>query len=131
MSVEPTGPATPSGHASVDALAGAFARLDAAARADSAVGTPQRIGERVLIPLAEVFYGGGFGLGEGDVVQGPGAPHSGMGGGGGFGGRVRPVAVIEVDEGGVRVRPVFDASAIGLALVTVGLAALIRLARRP
>jgi uncharacterized spore protein YtfJ len=54
-----------------------------------------------------------------------------MGGGGGFGGRVRPVAVVDVGPQGVRVRPVFDASAIGLALVTVGLATLLRFRHAP
>ena len=112
-------------------LATGFARLDAAARAESAVGTPRSIGERTVIPLAEVYYGGGFGLGGGSAPQSGAKPGSGMGGGGGFGGRVRPVAVVDVGPEGVRVRPVFDASAIGLALVTVGLATLLRFWRRP
>jgi uncharacterized spore protein YtfJ len=112
-------------------LAAGFARLDAAARAESTVGSPQQVGDRTIIPLAEVFYGGGFGLGGGEdrAASRPGG--SGLGGGGGFGGRVRPVAVIDVGPQGVRVRPVFDASAIGLALVTVGLASLVRFWRRP
>jgi uncharacterized spore protein YtfJ len=112
-------------------LAAAFERLDAVARAETAVGTPRDVGERTVIPLAEVFYGGGFGLGGGSGAGAGDASGAGMGGGGGFGGRVRPVAVVEVGPDGVRVRPVFDASAIGLALVTVGLATIIRLWRRP
>jgi uncharacterized spore protein YtfJ len=112
-------------------LAAGFARLDAIARAESAVGTPQRVGERTVIPLVEVYYGGGFGLGGGSAPDASQRPGSGMGGGGGFGGRVRPVAVIDVGPQGVRVRPVFDASAIGLALVTVGLATIMRFWRRP
>ena len=103
------------------ALAEGFARLDAAARAESTVGTPRPIGDRTIIPLAEVYYGGGFGLGGGSAPQA--AERSGQGGGGGFGGRVRPVAVVDVGPDGARVRPVFDLTAIGLALVTVGLAA--------
>ncbi|HZR98817.1 MAG TPA: spore germination protein GerW family protein [Chloroflexota bacterium] len=111
-------------------LASGLARLDAVARAEAAVGTPRSVGERTVIPLAEVYYGAGFGLGQG---RAPASSEggSGMGGGGGFGGRVRPVAVVDVGPEGVRVRPVFDASAIGLALVTVGLATLARLWRRP
>jgi uncharacterized spore protein YtfJ len=112
-------------------LAAGFERLDAVARAESAVGTPRHVGEHTIIPLAEVFYGGGFGLGGGSSAGSSDASGRGMGGGGGFGGRVRPVAVVDVGPAGVRVRPVFDASAIGLALVTVGLAAIIRLWRRP
>jgi uncharacterized spore protein YtfJ len=102
-------------------LAEGFARLDAAARAESTVGTPRQVGDRTVIPLAEVYYGGGFGLGGGSAPQA--AEGSGQGGGGGFGGRVRPVAVVDVGPDGVRVRPVLDLTAIGLALVSVGLAA--------
>jgi uncharacterized spore protein YtfJ len=102
-------------------LAEGFARLDAAARAESTVGTPRPIGDHTVIPLAEVYYGGGFGLGGGSAPQA--AEGSGAGGGGGFGGRVRPVAVVDVGPNGARVWPVFDLTAIGLALVTVGLAA--------
>ncbi|HEY7061292.1 MAG TPA: spore germination protein GerW family protein [Chloroflexota bacterium] len=113
------------------ALTAGFERLDAVARADSMVGTPRSVGDHTVIPLAEVYYGGGFGLGGGSAPASSPTPGSGMGGGGGFGGRVRPVAVVVVGPEGVRVRPVFDASAIGLALVTVGLATLIRFWRRP
>lgn len=108
-----------------------FARLEAVARADTTVGTPRIVGDRTVVPLAEVYYGGGFGLGAGSTPQASRPPGSGLGGGGGFGGRARPVAVIDIGPGGVRVRPVFDLTAIGLALVTVVLAALVRLARRP
>jgi uncharacterized spore protein YtfJ len=119
------------------ALGDAFARLDAAARAESAVGTPKQVGDRTVIPLAEVYYGGGFGLGGGGSPDSAtvgagmgggggsspdtGAAGGGMGGGGGFGGRVRPVAVIDVGPTGAHVRPVVDVTTIGLALVTVGL----------
>ncbi|HLH23917.1 MAG TPA: spore germination protein GerW family protein [Chloroflexota bacterium] len=113
------------------ALAAGFGRLNAVARADSAVGTPRNAGERTIIPLAEVYYGGGFGLGGGSGPASPEVSGSGMGGGGGFGGRVRPVAVVEVGPEGLRVRPVFDASAIGLALAAAGLAVALRLWRRP
>jgi uncharacterized spore protein YtfJ len=109
-------------------LAEGFARLDAAARAESTVGTAHRVGERMAIPLGEVWYGGGFGLGSGRGTgdQGQG---SGTGGGAGFGGRVRPVAVVDVGPEGVRVRPVVDVTALGLALVGVALAIVPRLVR--
>jgi uncharacterized spore protein YtfJ len=113
------------------ALAAGFERLDSVARAESAVGTPHQVGQRTVIPLAEVYYGGGFGLGGGSARDDDPAEGSGMGGGGGFGGRVRPVAVVDVGPEGVRIRPVFDASAVGLALVTVGIATLLRFWRRP
>jgi uncharacterized spore protein YtfJ len=135
-------------------LGQAFARLDAAARADSTVGQSRQVGERTIIPLAEVFFGGGFGLGGGQAPEdtpaassgaapedtpaasGGGAPRatvsasSGVGGGGGFGGRVRPVAVVDVGPEGVRVRPVVDATALGLALIPIALGALVGLWRQ-
>src|SRR5579875_996745 len=111
-----------------EALAAGFARLDAAARADTVVGTPRQVGERVLVPLAEVWYGGGFGLGGGRAV---GAEAGGQGGGGGFGGRARPVAVVVVGPEGARVRPVVDATLLGLAAAGVALGVLLgRLRRR-
>jgi uncharacterized spore protein YtfJ len=112
-------------------LAAGLERLNAVARADSTVGAPRQLGDHMVIPLADVFFGSAFGVGGGSAAESSRTPGSGMGGGAGFGGRVRPVAVVEVGPDGVRVRPVFDASAIGLALVTVGLATLLRLWRRP
>src|SRR5687768_555368 len=87
-------------------LAEGFSRLDTVARAESTLGPSRRVGERTLIPLAEVWYGGGFGLGRGSSTEGGAGAEQGMGGGGGFGGRVRPVAVLEVGPEGMRVRPV-------------------------
>lgn len=123
-------PEVPEGLSPLGVIAANFARLEALARADTTVGAPRAVGDRTVIPLAEVYYGGGFGLGGGSAPAPSRSPGSGMGGGGGFGGRARPVAVIDIGPGGVRVRPVFDLTAIGLALVTVVLAALLRLARR-
>src|SRR5262245_36596808 len=109
-------------------LAETFARFDAAARAESTVGPPHRVGERMAIPLGEVWYGGGFGLGSGrgSGNQGQG---SGTGGGGGFGGRVRPVAVVDVGPEGVRVRPGVDVTSLGLALIGIAMAIVPRLWR--
>lgn len=110
-----------------EALAAGFARLDAAARADTVVGTPRQVGERMVVPLAEVWYGGGFGLGGGRAGS---AEAGGQGGGGGFGGRARPVAVVEVGPEGARVRPVVDATQLGLVAVGVLLGAAVRLLAR-
>ena len=105
------------------ALAQGFARLDAVARADTVVGTPRQVGERVVVPLAEVWYGGGFGAGGGEPR---GAEGGGQGGGGGFGGRARPVAVVDVGPEGARVRPVVDATLLGLAVAGAVLMVVLR-----
>jgi uncharacterized spore protein YtfJ len=109
-------------------LAESFARFDAAARAESTVGAARHVGERAVIPLGEVWYGGGLGLGSGRGSGGQGQG-SGTGGGGGFGGRVRPVAVVDVGPEGVRVRPVVDVTSLGLALIGVAMAIVPRLWR--
>ena len=63
---------------------------------------------RTIIPAAEVIIGLGFGYGAGSVA----GPSSTGGGGGGGGGTLgRPVALIVLDEQGVRVEPVVDAMA--------------------
>jgi uncharacterized spore protein YtfJ len=111
-------------------LAEGFSRLDTVARAESTMGPARRVGERTLIPLAEVWYGGGFGLGRGSSAEGDAAAEQGMGGGGGFGGHVRPVAVVEVGPTGMRVRPVFDATTVGLVLATAALSTLVQLWRQ-
>ena len=63
----------------------------------------------------------GFGLGSGSGSQGSANPeNTGSGGGGGGGGRVfaRPVAVIVISPGGVRIEPVVDVTKIVLAVFT-------------
>jgi uncharacterized spore protein YtfJ len=130
-STEASGP--PGGLA---ALAGLFERLETAGHADRTVGAPRQVGERTVFPLAEVWYGHGFGLGSGTSpgLSGPAALQStaagGLGGGGGGGGRLRPLAVVEVGPDGTRVHPVVDLAVIGLALAPLAVVALWRLWRR-
>ena len=101
-------------------IEGMFDRLLAAARAEACVGPVQAQGDRMVIPLAEVFAAGGFGAGVGSGQAAGEAEAGGAGGGGGGGGtsRSRPVAVIEIGPEGVHVRPVVDWTAIALAAVT-------------
>jgi uncharacterized spore protein YtfJ len=130
-STEASGP--PGG---LEALARVFDRLATAGHADRTVGTPRQVGDRTVLPLAEVWYGHGFGLGSGTSpgVTGPASLQSsaagGFGGGGGGGGRLRPLAVVEVGPNGARVHPVIDLAAIGLALAPLAVVALLRLWRR-
>ena len=74
---------------------------------------PVPVGDRVVIPAATVEAAGGFGWGSDNV-------NNGGGGGGGYG-NGRPVAVIEAGPEGVRVKPVLDATKIGLTLLGAAL----------
>lgn len=66
------------------------------------VGDPITVEGNTLIPLLSVGFGFGVGSGEGtDPKRGPG-----VGGGTGAGAGIKPVALIIVNEDGVRVEPV-------------------------
>jgi uncharacterized spore protein YtfJ len=67
------------------------------------VGEPITVDGRTLIPLVSVGFG--FGVGQGND------PNKGGGGGTGGGGGIKPVAVVIVDSGGVRVESVRGAAA--------------------
>lgn len=98
---------------------------------DAPVFEVHQIEGRTVVTAATVSFGGGFGFGgggpdasvrtvglpavaAGDSEAGPAA---GGGGGGGAGGEGRPVAVIEVVGGEVRIRPVVDWTKVGAAIV--------------
>ena len=66
------------------------------------VGEPITVDGHTLIPLLSIGFG--FGVGEGTGAN-QGATE-GSGGGLGGGGGVRPVALVVIDEAGVRVEPV-------------------------
>jgi uncharacterized spore protein YtfJ len=97
----------------------------------AAFGDPVASGGYTVIPAAEVAVAGGFGSGWGnapgmkrpaDKTAGETADTAetgrGGGGGGGGGSNARPVAVIVIGPDGVSVRPIFDYTKVGLALVT-------------
>jgi uncharacterized spore protein YtfJ len=99
------------------------------ANVDAVFGKPEKVGERTLIPVAEVAYGWGMGMGE--------APHVAVdvemesececegdcdcesekakGGGGGAGAKVRPLAYIEVGPEGAKVEAIIDEQKVALA----------------
>jgi len=109
---------------------------------DAVFGKPETVGERVLIPVAEITYGYGAGMGtagpgscceescdeccdeEGDEIcecechEEPG--EGAGGGGGGAGGRARPIAYIEVGPDGTKVEPIIDEQKIALAGMLLG-----------
>ncbi|MGE0591786.1 MAG: GerW family sporulation protein [Vicinamibacterales bacterium] len=68
------------------------------------VGEPMHIGGNTVIPLVSVGFG--FGAGGGSGKETKTTQGEGQGAGSGGGGGVRPVAVIIVNDAGVRVEPV-------------------------
>ena len=89
------------------------------ANANTVVGPAQERDGRTVIPLATVAAGYGFGLGFGrEAGQEHDEEEEGLktgGGGGGGGARVRPVAVLEFTDQGVRVHQVVDSTRITVA----------------
>jgi uncharacterized spore protein YtfJ len=85
-------------------------RVVKVANASAVVGPVQTANGRSVIPLATVRAAYGFGQGMGGEGE-----QAGMGGGGGGGGQARPVAVLEVTDGGVRLHTVVDSTRIALA----------------
>ncbi len=118
---------------SAEGMRGISEKLIEKAGAQAVFSEPVTQGDYTVITAAEVFtaVGSGYGVGQGsnqlgeadDPSEGAeteGTTGSGSGGGGGGGGAVngRPVAVIIVGPGGVRVEPVVDVTKIGLAFLT-------------
>lgn len=89
-----------------------IARIPEFAGASACFGNAVSVGERTVIPVAEVQYGLGFGWGGGRDAK---ADSAGSGGGAGGGARSRAVAVIEVAPDSVRVLPIEDYTQIRLA----------------
>ena len=81
-----------------------LSQVQAGARVSTAVGDPVQIGERVVIPVAEVSYGGGGGGGGG---KGPNES-GGTGGGGGGGVSVRPLGCWVIGPDDERWVPALD-----------------------
>jgi uncharacterized spore protein YtfJ len=115
-----------------DRIAAIVAHLSEAANASAAVGPAQNLGSRTIVPLASVRVSAGWGFGFGggggtdeDHNQGGG---SGGGGGGGGLGSSRIIAIAEISEDGLTLRPVPDVTTLGLGLMA--LFALAMLGRR-
>jgi uncharacterized spore protein YtfJ len=86
-------------------------------------GTPVERNGHTIIPVARVSFGYGMGFGGGSGGKGiPGEfgtesaeGGEGGGGGGGGGGSSTPVAVIDVAEGEVHIKPITDTTRIAIA----------------
>jgi uncharacterized spore protein YtfJ len=103
----------------MDRLRDFLAELSRHANADVAFATPRMVGERLIIPVANVRYmlAGGSGGGVAPEAARPwvngAASAAGGSGAGGVGGlSIRPIAVIEATASGVRMRPIVDVPAV-------------------
>jgi uncharacterized spore protein YtfJ len=92
------------------------------ANVSAVYGEPVQVGERTIIPVADIKYGFGLGYGEGSAGEDEEEELETRGQGGGTGGGVaaRPVAVIEVSDEGVQIKSVTDEGRIALAGIFTG-----------
>jgi len=97
--------------------------------AEDVYGPVTTVGDRVVIPVSAIERAGGFGFGGGGGSDAQDNEGGGVGAGGGGATTARPVAVIEIDGSGVRVRPILDYTRITLAAIAA-LLVLRRLGRR-
>ena len=85
----------------------AVAEIERMLNTKTVVGEPITIEGNTLIPLVNVGFGFGVGAGKGTEPN----KGSGHGGGTGGGGGVKPVALIIINEEGVRLEPVKSGTA--------------------
>lgn len=87
---------------------------------DTVFGESRKIGDKVVIPVAQVGYGGGGGFGSGGEEE----KGEGSGGGGGLSIKARPLGVIVVTEEEVAWLPTPDVTRIAVVGCLVALVAL-------
>ncbi len=108
----------PTGDGSViETLVERISQIQEKASVKTVFGEPYVVGGRTMIPVAKVRYMFGVGMGHGGPRD---KEVSGEGGGGGGGMTARPVAIIEVTEETVNVKPIPDVTRLalmGMALV--------------
>ncbi len=85
----------------------AVAEIERMLNTKTVVGDPMTVEGNTLIPLISVGFGFGVGGGKGTEPS----KGSGQGGGTGGGGGVKPVALIIINQDGVRVEPVKSGAA--------------------
>ena len=83
-----------------------LSQVQAGARVTTAIGEPVQIGERLVIPAAEITYCGGGGGGGGKMIEQAGG--EGRGGGGGAGVRIRPLGCWVIGPQGEYWLPALD-----------------------
>ncbi len=105
-------------------------QVQTGARITTAIGEPVQVGNRVIIPVAEVGYGGGGGGGGGKT---PEAECEGLGGGGGVGVRIRPLGCWIISPTEERWLPAVDVNRLILvigAVLMLGMVTVRAFARR-
>jgi len=80
--------------------------------AKSVYGEPVVSGDKTIVPVASVAFGGGGGFGEGTKSEKPG---KGGGGGGGF--RGVPAGFIEITPAGTRFVPIREKEKMAVAVM--------------
>lgn len=86
-------------------------QVQTGARVTTAIGEPVPVGHRVVIPVAEIGYGGGGGGGEASATAEPGA-----GAGIGAGVRIRPLGCWVISPTEERWLPAVDVNRLILVL---------------
>lgn len=112
----------------LDAVMDRVDRLIATARPEAVFAEPVAAEGRTIIGAAEVLIAAGFGGGgaygpqsgaDKEPEQAVNIEGGGMGAGVGGFAQSRPVAIVIIDQKGVRVEPVVDVTKLGLAALTV------------
>lgn len=88
------------------------------ASVSAAFGEPQKVEDKIIIPVAEIGLGFGLGFGQGRSPETDETP-AGEGGGGGGHAKARPIAMIEISEGETVIKPIADESKIALAVIAM------------
>jgi uncharacterized spore protein YtfJ len=101
------------------------------ANVNAVFGEPVQVADKAIIPVADIKYGFGLGFGEGATASDDEEETEPSGQGGGVGGGIaaRPVAVLEISDMGVIVKPVMDEGRIALAGILTGAWAIFWLAK--
>ena len=95
---------------------GQFARV---ASAEACVGPAHTANGHTVMTVASVSLQAGFGLGFGGDVGGAEQGQGSGGGGGGGRGGSRAIAVVDISDAGVSVRPVPDVTSLALGLLAL------------
>lgn len=109
---------------STDEMVRRIGAIPEAMGAATCFGSPIERNGHTLIPVARINFGYGMGFGGGsggkaipDDFGASGEGGEGGGGGGGGGGSSSPVAVIDISDGDVVVKPIHDTTRIALSSI--------------
>ena len=89
-------------------IRGTVAELQQMLDAKHVISEPMTFGETTIVPLVSVGFGFGAGGGGGGGTSPGGDGGEGGGGGGGGGGGIKPIAVLIIQDGAVRLERIPD-----------------------